>query len=161
MVFTRNDYFQMHPQEVEISEKRFYLLQGKERARNWAIEQGYEQGFPTYIYNFDQRPQWHHLAAELMNAPSRPRTFTNGSNLRTAVSGRRTVTGNAARRTFSMGNPFLDAEIDSYLGVKYRPPTPTPTPVRRNGTRSLSNRKQPSNQRSIGTKRRKRRHKSA
>ena len=144
MVFTVNDYNQMHPQEIPLTARQFKLAQQRERARNYAITNFGENQVPTYEYNVDQRRP-HPVRNLLRDDWTGPkRTMKYGSNLRTALSGKRSAKGKTASRVLSMGNPFLDSQIEQYLGVQYRPPTPTPptpTPptVRRKGTRSLSN----------------------
>jgi hypothetical protein len=139
MVFTVDDYNQMHPQETPLTQGQFNYRQQRERARNYAIANFGERGQHTYEYNMDQRPP--HPVRNLLrnNWVGSRRTMRYGSNLRTALSGKRSARGKNANRVLSMGNPFLDSQIEQYLGVEYRPPTPTPPTVRRKGTRSLSN----------------------
>jgi len=139
MVFTVNDYNQMHPQEIPLTARQFKLKQQRERALNYAIAHYGENQVPTYEYNMDQRRP-HPVPSLLQNNWVGPeRTMNYGSNLRAALSGKRSARGKNTNRVFSIGNPFLDSQIEQYLGVQYRPPTPTPPTVRRKGTRSLSN----------------------
>lgn len=139
MVFTVNDYNQMHPQEIPLTARQFKLKQQRERALNYAIAHYGENQVPTYEYNMDQRPP-HPLPSLLQNNWTGPkRTMKYGSNLRTALSGKRSARGKNTNHVFSIGKPFLDSQIEQYLGVQYRPPTPRPPTVRRKGTRSLSN----------------------
>ena len=144
MVFTVNDYNQMHPQEIPLTARQFKLAQQRERALNYAIAHYGENQVPTYEYNMDQRPP--HPVRNLLrdnllrdNWTGPKCTMNYGSNLRAALSGNRSAKGKNTNRVFSMGRPFLDSQIQPYLGVQYRPPTPTPPTVRRKGTRSLSN----------------------
>ena len=138
MVFTVNDYNQMHPQEIPLTARQFKLKQQRERALNYAIAHYGENQVPTYEYNMDQRRP-HPVPSLLQNNWVGPkRTMNYGSNLRAALSGNRSARGKNTNRVLSMGRPFLN-EFEQYLGVQYRPPTPTPPTVRRKGTRSLSN----------------------